>query len=157
VDVDGVVLGSTGYRDEVSATSQSVRWAVDGSVEVIPAYRPSPQTSTAAVAISHGTVVGYEEYGTAESPIQALVWAPGTAPVPLGSGLATEVNARGSIVVERLPEAKLWLLQDGAYRSLPTDTSPFSTGDVVALTDDDVVYGMYRQTPVRWVCDPEAT
>lgn len=146
IDVDGTVIGSVG------APWRQVRWAADGTVGEIPAYQPGPNTITSATAISHGVIVGAEEYQQAGVTPQALVWALGAAPASLGGGTADEVNARGSVVLNRLPEAKLWLLHDGTLRSLPTDTTPFPTGRVAGLTDDDAVYGTWNNTPVRWLC-----
>ncbi|GAA3093757.1 hypothetical protein [Streptomyces echinatus] len=73
-------------------------------------------------------------------------------PVVLGDGEPQGVDRHGSVVVRTSPDPELWLVRDGVTRSLPSDSTPCPTAEVVALTDDDIAYGRWNSTPVRWDC-----
>ncbi|MFC7548878.1 hypothetical protein [Plantactinospora sp. GCM10030261] len=155
IDADGTAVGSTFNRDpSAGSPSRAVRWAPDGSVTVLPAPPDGSGSGTSAVAIRNGHVIGAGRSDVDGADL-ALAWPPeATAPTVLAWGLVDAVNHGGSIALNTVPDGKLWLVHDDVFRSLPTDTSPFKTGGVVALTDDDVAYGYLRQWPVRWDCGP---
>jgi hypothetical protein len=141
IDADGDVVG---YVDNAP-----VRWAPGAEAEVLPAYAPGPDASWELAAISAGTVIGTEYHGNNS---QILVWAPGAAPVSLGTGAPLAINARGSIVYKRVYENELWLRQDGVDRSLPFGPSPYPIAQIAALTDNDIAYGLHYSNPERWIC-----
>jgi hypothetical protein len=141
IDADGTVIGLVGETP--------VRWAPGAEAEVLPAHDPGPGTSWRLTAISGGTVIGNE---SDETGTEVVVWGPDGAPVSLGRGEARAVSARGSVAYERPFGNEQLLRQNGVDRALPFGPSPFSVADVVAVTDDDVVYGTHYSTPVKWVC-----
>jgi uncharacterized membrane protein len=151
IDDDGTLVGET-----ASATGGSFRpalWRPDGTVVALPQRRPGPNTGTENLAIRGGWVVGTEFYVPNSTPPQALRWPAGAAqPESVGQGTAEAVNGHGSAVMLTLPESKLWLMQDGVLRSLPSDNDPFPTARVTALTDDHIAYGYWHSTPMRWDC-----
>jgi hypothetical protein len=112
----------------------------------------NPANSSIATSIRNGNVIGMEFPATGAAP--GLLWRAGAAvPEQLGIGSPEAVNARGAVVELTLPDAKLRLTEpDGTVRSLPTDTTPYPTGGVTALTDDGVAYGHWNSTPVSWNC-----
>ncbi|MFD7225809.1 hypothetical protein ACFV9P_33160 [Streptomyces sp. NPDC059892] len=149
IDADGTVVGWTAGASD--ASTHAVRWNPDGTVERLPEHRPGPETGSAAEAVAGGTVLGSEVYAT--DPTMILSWPNGaTGPDALGTGEPQAVNRHGSVVVRTTPDTKLWLIQNGVTRSLPTDSTPFPTGEVTALTDDGIAYGRWNSTPVRWDC-----
>jgi uncharacterized membrane protein len=141
IDADGTVIGYL--------AGAPVRWAPGAEAEILPRYESGPSTSLELTAISAGTVIGTERTGP---DARIVEWAPAAAPVSLGTGAAYAINARGSIAYEREYENELWLRQNGVDRSLPFGPSPYSIADIVALTDDDIVYGLHYSAPVRWLC-----
>jgi hypothetical protein len=146
IDADGTVIGDLG--------DTPVRWAPGAEPEILPPYHPGPGTSWELKAISAGTAVGQEYRDTDTGPdTQILAWAPGAAaPVALGHGHPNAIGSRGSIAYERDYENEQWLRKDGVDHALPFGSSPYSVADVVAVTDDDIVYGSLYSAPVRWVC-----
>ncbi|MFD8922449.1 hypothetical protein ACFV0Y_32205 [Streptomyces sp. NPDC059569] len=149
IDADGTVVGWTAGASD--APTHAARWNPDGTVERLPEHRPGPETGSAAEAVAGGTVLGSEVYAT--DPTTILSWPNGaTGPDALGTGAPQAVNRHGSVVVRTTPDTKLWLFQNGVTRSLPTDSTPFPTGEVTALTDDGIAYGRWNSTPVRWDC-----
>jgi hypothetical protein len=91
--------------------------------------------------VAGDTALGYEVHAT--GPTSILLWRNGTATGPevLGEGEPQAVNRHGSVVVRTTPDTKLWLIQNGVTRSLPSDSTPFPTAEVTALTDHDIAYG----------------
>ncbi|NBE82413.1 hypothetical protein [Micromonospora rubida] len=83
---------------------------------------------------------------------RVVTWAPGADPVLLGSGMAFQVNARGSVAYKLPYENEQWLRKDGVDRPLPFGPSPYSIAQITGLTDDDIAYGLHYSTPVRWIC-----
>ncbi|MEV4976287.1 hypothetical protein [Streptomyces scopuliridis] len=149
IDDDGTVVGWTDAGPDTY--THAARWSPDGTVERLAEHRPGPETASRAEAVRGGTVLGYEVYATTPTPI--LRWRDGAAaPDVLGEGEPEAVNGHGSVVVRTTPDTKLWLIQNGVTRSLPTDSTPYPTGEVVALTDGDIAYGRWNSTPVRWDC-----
>jgi uncharacterized membrane protein len=144
IDTDGTAVG---YLNDAP-----VRWAPGEPAEVLPAFQPGPDTHVWLTAISAGTVIGQESTTEEDSSIHAVVWAPGAEPVSLGKVEAHAISARGSIAYERVYENEQWFRQDGVDRALPFGPSPYSIADVMAVTDDDTVYGMNYSNPVRWIC-----
>ncbi|MFE4540733.1 hypothetical protein ACFRKB_37650 [Streptomyces scopuliridis] len=149
IDDDGTVVGLTDAGPDTHA--HAARWSPDGTVERLAEHRPGPQTWSTAEAVQGGTVLGFEYYATGSTSI--LRWRDGAAaPDVLGEGEPEAVNGHGSVVVRTTPDTKLWLIQNGVTRSLPTDSTPYPTGEVTALTDGDIAYGRWNSTPVRWDC-----
>jgi hypothetical protein len=150
IDDDGTVVGKTGTAE---GPFRPVRWLPDGTVEALPQLQPGPGTGVEDLAIRGGWGVATEFYEPISTPPQVLRWSAGAArPEPVGQGTAEAVNGHGSVVMLTLPESKLWLLQDGVLRTLPSDNEPFPTARVTALTDDHIAYGYWHSTPMRWDC-----
>ncbi|MFC8592805.1 hypothetical protein [Streptomyces atroolivaceus] len=148
IDDDGTLVGfSSGASGE-----HAVRWLPDGTVERLQEVNPAH--SSTAVAIRNGSVLGQDIPGIGVT--SSLLWRAGaTDPEQLSNGTPQVVNARGAVVELTVPDAKLRLTEpDGTVRSLPTDTTPYATGGVTALTDDGVAYGHWNSTPVSWDCRP---
>ncbi|MFE3144617.1 hypothetical protein [Streptomyces scopuliridis] len=150
IDDDGTVVGWTDSGTDTA--THATRWSPDGTVQRLPEHRPGPETGSTAEAVRGGTVLGYEIYAT--GPTTILRWRDEAAAGPdvLGEGTPQAVNGHGSVVVHTTPDTKLWLIQNGVRRSLPTDSTPYPTGEVTALTDGDIAYGRWNSTPVRWDC-----
>ncbi|MCZ4506891.1 hypothetical protein O3Q52_01440 [Streptomyces sp. ActVer] len=150
IDDDGTIVGWTDAGPETS--THAARWSPDGTPERLPEHRPGPETGSRAEAVAGDTALGYEVHAT--GPTSILLWRNGTAggPEVLGEGAPQAVNRHGSVVVLTTPDTKLWLIQNGVTRSLPSDTTPFPTAEVTALTDHDIAYGRWNSTPVRWDC-----
>ncbi|MFI8194235.1 hypothetical protein ACIF8T_36840 [Streptomyces sp. NPDC085946] len=151
IDDDGTIVGWTDAGPDTSA--HAVRWSPDGTPARLPEHLPGPGTGSTARAVAGGTVLGYEVNATSPATTVLLWQDPAAAqPVILGEGEPQAVNRHGSVVVRAAPDAELWLLQNGVRRSLPSDSTPYPTAEVVALTDDDIAYGRWNSTPVRWDC-----
>ncbi|MCQ4205669.1 hypothetical protein [Streptomyces longispororuber] len=150
IDDDGTVVG---WASTDAGVTHAVRWLPDGSVERLPGT--PPQDGSRATAVRGGNVIGQVIPDTGDSSM--LLWRWDTASPQAFTGTPQAVNARGAVVELTSYYVKLQLTEpDGTVRSLPTDTTPYPTGHVVALTDAGVAYGNWNSTPVKWDCRPAA-
>lgn len=105
VNDHGAVAGyQTTYADE----RQAVKWAADGSAQVLEPYQPSSGNTALAINNS-GVVVGHSDlrpvFWEANGKVTALPVPPGTT-----QGSASGINDRGDIIGT--------LLVDGGYRAV---------------------------------------
>lgn len=102
-----------------------------------------------------GNVIGQVIPDTSNSSM--LLWRGGAASPQAFTGTPQAVNASGAVVELTSYYVKLQLTEpDGTVLSLPTDTTPYPTGHVVALTDAGIAYGNWNSPPVKWDCRPAA-
>lgn len=147
IDNDGTIVGRTASG---SGPARPVRWRTDGTIEWLAL--PDPGSSVVMLSTRGGWVVGTEISDMDDSE-KVLRWsADSSAPETVGQGEAEAVSQRGSVAMRIPPDFKVWLLQDGVLRSLPTDSTAFPTGEVTALTNDDLAYGRWNSTPESWDC-----
>ncbi|MEU5979701.1 hypothetical protein [Streptomyces sp. NPDC047315] len=150
IDDDGTVVGWSADQ----GPQHAVRWLPNGVVEQLPQLQPGNGHGTTAASIRGGHIIGQEIAGTTVVRTLAVVWRKGAATAEsLGEGEPQAVNPSGAVVVRPTPDVKLRLIEpNGTVRALPTDTTPYPTGEVTALTDDGVAYGRWNSTPVSWDC-----